>query len=153
MGPRQPSLRAVVTNAACRAITLQVPACYDRPTMPAKITIVLDAAALRALARGSPVRALLGGGRPAARGAREGRKRRAGVRGKRTAMAPREGSLPARLVAWARSFGKSFDTDQVRKALKVTRAHASMLLARVVRDGPVRREKRGVYTATGAGGD
>ena len=59
---------------------------------------------------------------------------------------PRSGSLPQRTIAWARARGKSFGTRDVERKLKVSRAHASMLLCRLANGPfPVTRVRRGEY--------
>ena len=60
--------------------------------------------------------------------------------------APRAGSLPARILAWAQKRSRSFGVADIERRFKVSRAHASMLLGRLARGpGSVRREARGVY--------
>jgi len=62
------------------------------------------------------------------------------------AAQPREGSLPARLLAWAEKRGKPFRTADVAKKFTLSRAHASMLLSRVANGSTaIRRTGRGVY--------
>ena len=59
---------------------------------------------------------------------------------------PRAGSLPARTIEWARSRGRSFGTHDIERKLKVSRAHASMLLSRLASGPfPVTRVRRGEY--------
>ena len=59
---------------------------------------------------------------------------------------PRAGSLPARTIDWARSRGRSFGTHDIERKLKVSRAHASMLLSRLASGPfPVTRVRRGEY--------
>ena len=63
---------------------------------------------------------------------------------------PRAGSLPARLIDWAKSRKKPFGTRDVSKRFKLTRAHASMLLSRLANGAfPIKRERRGVYSYDG----
>ena len=62
------------------------------------------------------------------------------------AKAPREGSLPAKLVRWAQGRKRPFGTMDVMKALKITRAHASMVLTRSTAAGHLTRVGRGAYT-------
>ncbi len=72
----------------------------------------------------------------------------AGARGPRNAAnsQPRAGSLPARTIDWARSRG-TFGIHDVERKLKVSRAHASMLLSRLASGPfPVTRVRRGEYT-------
>ncbi len=62
----------------------------------------------------------------------------------------REGSLPARVVSWAKSSRKEFGTKDVTKQFKLSRAHASMLLSRLAGGGfPIRRKRRGLYAYKG----
>ncbi len=59
---------------------------------------------------------------------------------------PRAGSLPARTIEWARSRGRSFGSHDIERKLKVSRAHASMLLSRLANGPfPVTRVSRGEY--------
>jgi len=59
----------------------------------------------------------------------------------------RSGSLPERLVKWAGARKKPFGVQEVMKALKVKRAHASMVLTRVMASGDLKRVGRGAYAA------
>lgn len=105
--------------------------------MPASITLSFSEEVLKALRKGQPLRlALVSTARAAARAPR---------RKNRTAGSPDEGSLPARIRAWALSTKGPFGPWEVQKALKVSRPHASMLLTRCLREGVVRRQSRGVY--------
>ena len=62
---------------------------------------------------------------------------------------PRAGSLPSRLVDWARRRGKPFRTQDVAKALKIKPRHASVLLVHAVKDGRgIVRTSHGVYAYT-----
>ena len=57
-----------------------------------------------------------------------------------------EASLPARTIEWARSRGRSFGTRDIERKLKVSRAHASMLLSRLANGRfPITRVRRGEY--------
>ena len=59
---------------------------------------------------------------------------------------PRAGSLPARLIDWAKSRGSTFGTRDISRRFKLSRAHASMLLSRLANGPyPVERVRRGVY--------
>ncbi len=59
---------------------------------------------------------------------------------------PRAGSLPARLIDWAKTRKKAFGTRDVSRRFKLSRAHASMLLSRLANGPyPIHRERRGVY--------
>jgi len=107
--------------------------------MTAKLTILLSGEVLAALRAGRTMKIVAGSngnGHPAP--ARPG--------GGATAEQPREGSLPARVLEWAKSRGKPFGTPDITKKFKLSRAHASMLLSRLA-SGPyaIRREKRGLY--------
>ena len=107
--------------------------------MTAKLTILLSGEVLAALRAGRTMKIVAGSngnGHPAP--ARTG--------GGATAEQPREGSLPARVLEWAKSRGKPFGTPDITKKFKLSRAHASMLLSRLA-SGPyaIRREKRGLY--------
>ncbi len=128
--------------------------------MTATLTITLSDEILNALqAEKSITVALESGGRapraaPASRGPakRPARKRRPA--GAAAAEAPpsepgpfREGSLPAKLVAWAGGRKKPFGVPDVMKALKVKRSHASMVLTAARRKGAVKRVGRGEYAA------
>ena len=64
---------------------------------------------------------------------------------------PRHGSLPARILDWARARGKPFGAAEVVKQFKLSRAHASMLLSKLA-NGPygVEKPRRGVYAVSGA---
>ncbi len=59
---------------------------------------------------------------------------------------PKAGTLPARVLGWAKGRGKPFGTADITGKFKLTRAHASMLLSRLA-SGPhaIKREKRGLY--------
>ena len=59
---------------------------------------------------------------------------------------PRAGSLPARVIEWAKTRKKPFGTQDITKRFKLSRAHASMLLSRLANGPyPIRRKSRGVY--------
>ena len=63
---------------------------------------------------------------------------------------PREGSLPARIIGWAEQHGREFSTIDLVKEFGVTRAHGSMLLAKLANGPyPVARRHRGVYQYAG----
>jgi hypothetical protein len=110
--------------------------------MTAKLTILLSGEVLAALRAGKTMKIAVGSGgngrgpAPRASGAAAGR-----------ADEPREGSLPARVLGWAKSRGKPFGTPDITRKFKLSRAHASMLLSRLA-SGPhaIRREKRGLYS-------
>lgn len=68
---------------------------------------------------------------------------RGGARGN---VIPREGSLPARILGWAEKRGKEFSTTDLLRKFDVTRAHASMLLAKLANGPyPIVRRQRGIY--------
>jgi hypothetical protein len=115
--------------------------------MAATITIAFSDEVLRALRSGKPVTLSLVGGQPggAARAAR-GARGRGGRGGRGKAAAPREGSLPARILEWAKKVGKNFTTADIEKQFKLSRAHASMLLSRLSSGAfPIQRASRGLY--------
>jgi len=60
----------------------------------------------------------------------------------------RAGSLPARLVGWAKGRKKPFGVEDLTKKFKIKRGHASMLLSYVVKYGAVERVGRGAYSAS-----
>jgi hypothetical protein len=59
----------------------------------------------------------------------------------------RAGSLPARLVSWAKGRKKPFGVEDLTRKFKIKRGHASMLLSYVVKYGAVERVGRGAYSA------
>ncbi len=65
--------------------------------------------------------------------------------------APREGSLPARVLAWAEKRKRPFGCLEVEKRFKLSRAHASMILSRLANGPPVSRVRRGVYEYAAGG--
>jgi len=110
--------------------------------MTAKLTILFSEEVLDALRSSRSITITLGaGGARAAATARGVRQARGG------SQQPREGSLPARVLDWAKKRGKPFGTADITKRFKLSRAHASMLLSRLA-SGPyhIRREKRGRYS-------
>ena len=65
---------------------------------------------------------------------------------------PRPGTLAGRLIDWASGLGRSFQTADVGKHFKLTRAHASMLMSKLAGGAhPIRRVGRGVYRHSNAG--
>ncbi len=59
---------------------------------------------------------------------------------------PRSGSLPARVIDWAKVRKSTFGTKDIVRRFKLSRAHASMLLSRLANGPyPVDRQRRGVY--------
>ncbi len=124
----------------------------------ATLTIRLDSSTLKALRRaerGTTVTATAAAGdgetqakrpRAKAKAAKASRGKRVRPKGTGTL---REGSHAARLVAWASTRAKPFSTPDAAKALKITRNHATMVLAEAVRRRAVVREARGVYRTVG----
>jgi len=114
--------------------------------MTAKLTIMLSDEVLKALKQAKAITVALGSsGRsaPASRAAPAAK-----ARATNGGSGPyREGSLPAKLLAWAGK-RKSFGVPDVMKAFKIKRGHASMLIAYVTKGGAVRRVGRGEYRAT-----
>lgn len=110
--------------------------------MTAKLTILLSGEVLAALRAGKTLKIAAGSG-----GNGTAAPRRAGGATAGRADEPREGSLPARVLGWAKGRGKAFGTADITKTFKLSRAHASMLLSRLA-SGPlaIRREKRGLYS-------
>ncbi|HEX5137191.1 MAG TPA: hypothetical protein VFY93_09475 [Planctomycetota bacterium] len=112
--------------------------------MTASITITLSDELLKALHEERSITIELdsssGAGRQPARAGKAGG-RASGDGGFRA------GSLPGRLVQWAQGRKKPFGVRDVMKALKIKRAHASMVLTRVTAGGGLRRVGRGTYAA------
>lgn len=114
--------------------------------MTAKLILTFTDDLLKAIRRQGAVKLSLGGGptpRASARAARGGGRRRASAR------EYREGSHLATLSAWSQKQSKPFVTAAAQKVAKVSRAHASMLLSKLVRDGVLKRAGRGSYFAAG----
>jgi hypothetical protein len=66
--------------------------------------------------------------------------------GTEDAKTPREGSLPAQVLAWAAEDREPFTTPEVMEAFGLSRAHASNLLGMLANGAyPLRRVRRGVY--------
>jgi len=104
--------------------------------MTAKLTIAFSPEVLDALKASKSITIRLESSSGSARG-----------RGGGGAVEPREGSLPARLMDWAKGRKKPFGTKDVVKRFRLSRAHASMLLSRLANGPfPIHRERRGVYT-------
>jgi hypothetical protein len=110
--------------------------------MTAKLTILLSGEVLSALRASKNMTISVGPGGGTGRGGAPAR----GPRAAGGSDQPREGSLPARVLDWAKTRGRPFGTADVTKKFKLSRAHASMLLSRLA-SGPyaIRREKRGLY--------
>jgi len=125
--------------------------------MTAKLTIAFSEELLRLLKSNKALKLSLGSGRGGAGSGGDGPRRAAGRRGgrrgkrgggRRKAGGFREGSLPARILAWAGGRAKTFSTNDVSRKFKLSRAHASMLLSRLSTvDKAIRRAARGVYSA------
>jgi len=109
--------------------------------MTAKLTILFSEEVLNALRSSKSITITL------APGGRGGAAPTRGARAAGGSQQPREGSLPARVLDWAKKRGKPFGTADITKRFKLSRAHASMLLSRLA-SGPyqIRREKRGRYS-------
>ena len=106
--------------------------------MTAKLTIALSDEVLEALrtSRSITIRLESGGG-----GSRTAARRGGAL------DEPRAGSLPARVIDWAKGRKKPFGTKDITKKFKLSRAHASMLLSRLANGPyPIQRARRGVYT-------
>jgi hypothetical protein len=117
--------------------------------MMASLAISLSGEVLRALKATKSITLSVGPGAPAPRAA-PAKAQRKGTRRAKAADGPggfREGSLPAKLLAWAGGRKRPFGVPDVMKALKVKRPHASMVLTRVLGLGGVRRVERGEYLA------
>lgn len=116
--------------------------------MAASLTISLSPDVLRLLADQKVVTVVAGGSvdntSPSAR-AGLGTAPRPGANGSRQVLRP--GSHAAKLLAWAAS-RKPFGVADVMKALKVKRAHASMILTKLVSVQALEREGRGSYRST-----
>ena len=105
------------------------------PPKTAKLPIVLSDEVLDALSRTKHIQIHLTSGRPdkAARAAE-----------------PRPGALPAKILAWAETRKEPFQTADVKRRFKLSRAHASMLLSNLASGPhPIEREGRGVYVYGG----
>ncbi len=103
--------------------------------MTAKLTIVFSDEVLDALSRTKHIQI---------------RMTSPGSRGAARAAGPRTGSLPANVLAWAEKRKRPFQTADVERRFKLTRAHASMLLSTLARGPhPIAREQRGVYVYGG----
>jgi len=109
--------------------------------MTAEITLTLSDEIIETLKRERELELVLefGGGQTATAGKPRGRRAKA--------AAPRAGSLPARILAWAEKRGdKPFRAADIMRQFKVGRAHAAMLLTRLAAGPlPVERLGRGVY--------
>ncbi|MHC4816929.1 MAG: hypothetical protein ACYTF8_02545 [Planctomycetota bacterium] len=100
--------------------------------MTAKLTIAFSDEVLEALRASKSITIRL-----------EGSRGRSGSGG---SDEPRAGSLPARLIEWAKTKKKAFGTRDVSKRFRLSRAHSSMLLSRLANGPyPIQRERRGVY--------
>ena len=111
--------------------------------MAAKLTISFSDEILAALRANKSITIRLeaprGGANRGATGARRG--------GRTGQEEPRAGSLPARVIDWAKSRKSSFGTNHITKRFKLSRAHASMLLSRLANGPyPIQRKRRGVYS-------
>jgi hypothetical protein len=114
--------------------------------MTAKLTITLSDEVLKALKASKSITIALASGGAAPRGSRAAAPARAGT--PRAKGEFREGSLPAKLLAWAKGLKKPFGVPDLMKKFKIKRGHASMLVAYVTKAGAVGRVGRGAYTAS-----
>jgi hypothetical protein len=106
--------------------------------MTAKLTIAFSPEVLEALRSSKSITIRL-----------ESSTGRAGGGGAGGSSEPRAGSLPARLIEWAKGRKKPFGTPDVSKKFRLSRAHASMLLSRLANGPfPIQRSRRGVYSYT-----
>jgi len=109
--------------------------------MTAEITLTLSDEVIDTLKQERELELVLefGGGKTAAPQKPRGRRAKA--------AAPRAGSLPARILAWAEARGdKPFRAADIMRRFKVGRAHAAMLLTRLAAGPlPVDRMGRGIY--------
>ena len=117
--------------------------------MTARLTIVLGPDVLKALRNSQSITVVAGsGGGGSAPASRAATRAAAAPRASNGKAGPyREGSLPARLMAWASGLKKPFGVPDVMKKLGIKRAHASMVLTRVANSGHVKRVGRGEYSA------
>lgn len=116
--------------------------------MTAKLILTFTDDLLKAIRRQGAVKLSLGGG-PAPRARAGAPAARGGGRRRASAGEYREGSHLATLSAWSQKQSKPFATAAAQKVAKVSRAHASMLLSKLVRDGVLKRAGRGAYFAAG----
>jgi hypothetical protein len=114
--------------------------------MAARLTIVLDPDALKALRASNSIKVVAGSSGGNGRTPRAAAARRA-PRGAAGGGAFREGSLPARLMAWARG-RRTFGVPDLMRKFGIKRGHASMLVAYVVKARAARRVARGAYAAS-----
>lgn len=108
--------------------------------MTAKLTITLSPDVLKALRASKNIRVAVESGASRAPLRSNAPARAAGKDGFR------EGSLPAKLIDWAKGRKSPFRVPEVMKQLKIKRGHASMLIAYASRAGAVKRIGRGAYT-------
>jgi hypothetical protein len=113
--------------------------------MTAKLTITLSPEVLKALRASKAIRVALesSSGRPVGTPRGPARSARGGKNG-----GFRQGSLPAKLLGWAKGRKQPFGVPEVMKRLKIKRGHASMLIAYASRAGAVKRVGRGAYAAS-----
>jgi hypothetical protein len=119
--------------------------------MTAKLILTFTDDLLKAIRRQGAVKLSLGGGpAPAPRARAAARGERGGGRPRAAAGGYREGSHLATISTWSQKQSKPFSTADAQKVAKVSRAHASMLLSRLVKDGALKRAGRGAYYAPGS---
>ena len=119
--------------------------------MTASITITLSDEILRVLKAERAITVALDSSRAAQGGARRAPAAKAsgnGAGGEAPEGGYRSGSLPDRLVKWAGGRKRPFGVQEVMKKLRVKRAHASMVLTRVMASGHLKRVGRGAYAAS-----
>jgi len=116
--------------------------------MTVTLSITLGDEILKALASEKSITIALSSapaGRAASRRARAGGKAKSPAAKRKAGY--RAGSLPARLLSWAKGRKKPYGVPDVMKAMRIRRSHASMLLTYVRKRGDVRRVGRGEYAA------
>jgi hypothetical protein len=117
--------------------------------MTAKLTIVLSDEVLKALRNSQSISIVAGsdGGAPPAARPAPAATAKAGRTSNGKSGPYREGSLPAKLMAWAGGLKKPFGIPDLMRKFKIKRGHASMLIAYVTKGGAVKRVGRGEYVA------
>ena len=110
--------------------------------MTARLTISLSTDVLKALKTSKHITLAVASDGGPGRGSRGALPRASG--GKSESF--RSGSLPAKLVDWAKGLKKPFGVPDLMKKFKIKRGHASMLIAYVSKHGAARRVGRGAYS-------
>ncbi len=120
----------------------------------ARLTISLDPAVIRALKKDHDLTlvvsareaATMPSGKPVAKKGRPGRPAGSKPAAASGAAGPyRPGSLPARVLEWSQTRKRPFGTEAVLKKFKMKRAHASMILSKLSKEGHLDRPARGKY--------